>query len=1189
MAAPMDAHQCLIQDLFKGIKILTSPSTEPSAQQDGPVGDLLETSLTNSMEALHQALDGSTVFKNPAAILGDKQVSLRSMLGLQASDKKWAYVEHCLAMLESLRSCFHDAMLAYEDDKKRIEGTSKKPLTPNMAPAASPDILSFNQQAALSALTQFITSLGICPALLKGVGLPLNVRSQLAASFIPSNKPLPFRERQRRLMLILRGLADCIKQPVLGGFILSKNLIDVLASLIQVVCTLEIKKTIKIRKPDGTLVSPAEGAPVLPPSDIHFAKAQLEHLTLHCYQPSVIKELLILQGGMGSGVKGQTPLPKAPPWLRKVCGSLLAERIVTDKGVAHFLQGIIEDGDTPSGSWARCDAIANLLATPPSSAVPKEVYYKSICHQMLDVLHSGDDIMMGQIVRVISSSVVAIVTNERMIAKQYILDPLFKALIADKDVQGNSQRVLACESELSQCISGIHRVFIIGREPSSLLLSCLTPILPQLFSLYCFSMEGVCNLRTSVEEILCAYLRTSDHSTALTAMEHISAIRTNPQYGRMDEKVTFTPGSSGGATMVYQGDASPEELFTQNLMRHEHIGSCCTALLLKVSQEKLSADFFIAVLNEMTATVASLDSSGFVAEQDRAPPSAGSGHSRELLDLEPPSQVDRIDTVQHALRVLAVLEQLCEAFGPDVLKDTHHLLQFCQAALQRCVDRLQREGEDGTDIPAGVLETETLTLAVALLSALITGEQKKKLGPTDKQILQDIFPLLMTISKLHSLEPIQKLADDLAIAIATHGAVSSASIHHAGQDRRNTGKRNERLNVDVGGSATKGITKGELGRTKAQSCIESAVAMGRGAQSGEEVNSIKRDVSATSDDVSESLLHGSRTGDKLISRGQSVAVPNQDIPEKSSLQNQDAESLRNDPLRTCGNVSSRPETSRQVDDNGTSDEVRGQSEHSTSHDIDSSDLESSKHKTTSDSETVEEIPGLSSSDSQIQMNHIEDLVLQQGRSDEDNGRQQVKPASEAFEEAMKDLTDPLLPVRGHALIMLARLLKEKDPRALAESETLLKIFEEHLSDDDTYIYLPCINGLVALAGIHPDRVMPHLCSMSISGYATDQSKQWSATSRTVSLEKTLKMGEALVRATRQLGELVPHFRDLLLNTIMAGTRHPDGHIRASCLAHLGEVCGLLRYSLGTVVHEVRFTPWIFHLPATIFRPDNYPI
>ena len=57
------------------------------------------------------------------------------------------------------------------------------------------------------------------------------------------------------------------------------------------------------------------------------------------------------------------------------------------------------------------------------------------------------------------------------------------------------------------------------------------------------------------------------------------------------------------------------------------------------------------VLQEMTATVASLDSSGSVAEQGRAPSSVGSGHSRDLLDLEPPSQVDGINTVQHALRV----------------------------------------------------------------------------------------------------------------------------------------------------------------------------------------------------------------------------------------------------------------------------------------------------------------------------------------------------------------------------------------------------------------------------------------------------------------------------------------------------------------------------------------------------------
>ena len=130
-------------------------------------------------------------------------------------------------------------------------------LSPNMAPVASPDTLSFAQHKTLSTLLQFIVSLGVCPALLKGVGLPLSVRSNFGSA-VSSDRPLPFRERQRRLMLILRTLTRCIEQPVLGGSILSKNLNDLLASLIQVTCTEEIQRTIKIRKPDGSLVSPAE-------------------------------------------------------------------------------------------------------------------------------------------------------------------------------------------------------------------------------------------------------------------------------------------------------------------------------------------------------------------------------------------------------------------------------------------------------------------------------------------------------------------------------------------------------------------------------------------------------------------------------------------------------------------------------------------------------------------------------------------------------------------------------------------------------------------------------------------------------------------------------------------------------------------------------------------------------------------
>jgi hypothetical protein len=44
-----------------------------------------------------------------------------------------------------------------------------------------------------------------------------------------------------------------------------------------------------------------------------------------------------------------------------------------------------------------------------------------------------------------------------------------------------------------------------------------------------------------------------------------------------------------------------------------------------------------------------------------------------------------------------------------------------------------------------------------------------------------------------------------------------------------------------------------------------------------------------------------------------------------------------------------------------------------------------------------------------------------------------------------------------------------------------------------------------------------------------------------------------VRATRELGELTPAYRNLLLNTLMAGSSHPEPLVRASSLSNLGEV------------------------------------
>ena len=58
-----------------------------------------------------------------------------------------------------------------------------------------------------------------------------------------------------------------------------------------------------------------------------------------------------------------------------------------------------------------------------------------------------------------------------------------------------------------------------------------------------------------------------------------------------------------------------------------------------------------------------------------------------------------------------------------------------------------------------------------------------------------------------------------------------------------------------------------------------------------------------------------------------------------------------------------------------------------------------------------------------------------------------------FQAALDQLSDPLLPVQGHAILTLSHLLKSKDEQALKNRERLLKVFLDSLDHEDSYIYM----------------------------------------------------------------------------------------------------------------------------------------
>merc|ERR1712059_247828 len=62
-------------------------------------------------------------------------------------------------------------------------------------------------------------------------------------------------------------------------------------------------------------------------------------------------------------------------------------------------------------------------------------------------------------------------------------------------------------------------------------------------------------------------------------------------------------------------------------------------------------------------------------------------------------------------------------------------------------------------------------------------------------------------------------------------------------------------------------------------------------------------------------------------------------------------------------------------------------------------------------------------------------------------------AMSKYEAALYDVSDPLLPVQGHGLISLARLVEEKDQETLDNLDKVRLLFQSNLEDSDTYIYL----------------------------------------------------------------------------------------------------------------------------------------
>ena len=299
---------------------------------------------------------------------------------------RWTFVNTCLELMRELKR----SLMALKAKEKC--DVSKETIMTEVVPLPA-DALSVSDQNTVLTTIQFIVTLGMCPNLLPGVGVPLQKRSEFAHLLISPESI----KSEKRLYDCLNTLLNCIEHPQLGSIILSRHLPDILSGLLQISyaplsaysehnkanqsnCKESKNETKENVEPESIGQPTDQCCNVLNPGDVHvFAHNQvsssqdqnqgvfitpserekclfdLQRLLDRIYQPMVIRELLILQAGLGNvqlkasetthSRKEHKRLPGTPKWLRDVCGLLLSERLMKPHGVKAVLLGVLEGSE----------------------------------------------------------------------------------------------------------------------------------------------------------------------------------------------------------------------------------------------------------------------------------------------------------------------------------------------------------------------------------------------------------------------------------------------------------------------------------------------------------------------------------------------------------------------------------------------------------------------------------------------------------------------------------------------------------------------------------------------------------------------------------------------------------------------------------------------------------------------------
>ncbi|XP_010960840.2 transport and Golgi organization protein 6 homolog isoform X1 [Camelus ferus] len=769
MAAPQEAagsgalETCGLERILEALKLLLSPGGSGSSSLQITKHDVLLATLKSNLSALEDKFLKDPHWKK-LKLLRD-EIANKADWPQDSMDITWSFTSQTLLLLLCLKESMIHLAADFNPGKPNLR-------TPEAAPALSPDTLSISQQKTVQSVLQFVVTLGVCPYLVPGVGVPLRYRTEFGAVVqdVVCLDAAP--SATRRLYTSCRVLLSVAQHASLGSLIFCRHFGDIAAGLCQLgFCPTK-------RKP------PNPEEEVLTEEERALSREALRDTLDQVYQPLAIRELLILQGGPPqSCTDGKTQVRgRAPAWLRRLCGELLSERLMRPSGVQAVVRGILEgagagaaggsDAEATAADWKRCDLIAKILASCPQQSLSPEDYYRDICPQILDLFHFQDKLTARQFQRVATTTFITMSRERPQLAAKYLLQPVLAPLhqcLNTAEIPESNMvpgTILVTEEELSRCIEDVFKVYVVGNEPLPVLVDSLLPVLGVIFSLYCFTKQSVSHTRSLCQEILLWILGKLERKKAIASLKGFAGL--DKSVPSLHSLCHFRVASQGGIMITIKEaicDEDEDEALYQKVSSEqcqvEHLGD----LLSHCQECGLAGDFFIFCLKELT----------LMAVENEAELKTKPFSSRSLLELEQ-HQTLLVEGQEWKLLVLQLMAVLCEKMSEQIFTNITQVVDFVAATLQRACASLAHQAES-------TVESQTLSMSMGLVAVMLGGAVQLK--SSDFAVLKQLLPLLEKVSSTYPDPVIQELAADLRITISTHGAFSTEAVSVAAQGTLN--------------------------------------------------------------------------------------------------------------------------------------------------------------------------------------------------------------------------------------------------------------------------------------------------------------------------------------------------------------------------------------------------------------------